>query len=139
MYIYLDYHFKPILENVDPVLQVMFFLVVTCQVLLGVSHHGYSFLLQMVQYIIHLTLVRIYPKEMKNFLVASQQMSACLSLPKPIWTPLDSLSVKSTQIIYDWVDWSGVESTGQSSPVRVHSMDFYHYKILLEWTAVHWT
>ena len=29
------------------------------------------------------------------------------------------------------VDWSGVESTGQSSPVGVQ-MDFYHYKILLD-------
>ncbi|KAF8806868.1 hypothetical protein BYT27DRAFT_7100858 [Phlegmacium glaucopus] len=57
----LDHHFKPILENVDPVLQVTFFLVVTCQVLLSVSHRGCSFLLQMVQYIIHLTLLRLGP------------------------------------------------------------------------------
>ena len=59
--LYLDYHFKPILENVNPVLQVMFFLVITCQVLLGVSRHGCSFLLQMVQYIIHLTLLHLGP------------------------------------------------------------------------------
>ena len=39
----LDHHFKPILENVDPILQVTL-----CQVLFGVSHHGCSFLLQMV-------------------------------------------------------------------------------------------
>ena len=38
-----------------------FFLVVTCQVLLGVSRRGCSFLLQMVQYIIHLTLFRLGP------------------------------------------------------------------------------
>jgi hypothetical protein len=57
----LDHHFKPILENVDPVLQVTFFLVVTCQVLLGVSRRGCSFLLQMVQYVIHLTLLRLGP------------------------------------------------------------------------------
>jgi hypothetical protein len=56
-----DHHFKPILENVDPVLQVTLFLVVTCQVLLGVSHRGCSFLLQMVQYIMHLTLFRLGP------------------------------------------------------------------------------
>jgi hypothetical protein len=55
----LDHHFKPILENVDPALQVTFFLVVTCQVLLGVSRRGCSFLLQMIQYIIHLTLLRL--------------------------------------------------------------------------------
>jgi len=55
------HHFKPILENADPVLQVTFFLVVTCQVLLGVSRRGCSFLLQMVQYIIHLTLLRLGP------------------------------------------------------------------------------
>ena len=57
----LDHHFVPILENVDPVLQVTFFLVVTCQVLLGVSRRGCSFLLQMVQYIIDLTLLRLGP------------------------------------------------------------------------------
>ena len=57
----LDHHFKPILENVDPVLQVTFFLVVTCQVLLGVSRRGCSFLLQMIQYVIHLTLLRLGP------------------------------------------------------------------------------
>jgi tnp2 family transposase/uncharacterized protein DUF4218 len=56
-----DHHFKPILDNVDPVLQVTFFLVVTCQVLLGVSRRGCSFLLQMVQYIINLTLLRLGP------------------------------------------------------------------------------
>jgi hypothetical protein len=56
-----DHHFKPILENVDPVLQVTFFLVVTCQVLLGVSRRGCSFLLQMVQYITHLNLLRFGP------------------------------------------------------------------------------
>ena len=57
----LDHHFKPILENVGPILQVTFFLVVTCQVLFGVSYCGCSFLLQMVQYIIHLTLFCLGP------------------------------------------------------------------------------
>jgi Transposase family tnp2 len=57
----LDHHFKPILENVNPVLQVTFFLVVTCQVLLGVSRRGCSFMLQMLQYIINLTLIRLGP------------------------------------------------------------------------------
>jgi hypothetical protein len=57
----IDHHFKPILETVDPVLQVTFFLVVTCQVLLGVSRRGCSFLLQMVQYVVHLTLLCLGP------------------------------------------------------------------------------
>lgn len=77
----LDHHFKPILENVDPVLQVTFFLVVTCQVLLGVSRCGCSFLLQMVQYIIHLTLFCIGPNLSqgdKNSLVAFQLTPAQL-------------------------------------------------------------
>ena len=65
-------------------------------------------------------------------------LSACLSPPKPIWTPLDSsdsLQPSPPKLYMTGVDWSRVESTGQSSPVGVH-MDFYHYKILLEWTPL---
>ena len=38
-----------------------FFMVTVCHVLLGVSRHGCTFMLQMIQYIIHLTLLRLSP------------------------------------------------------------------------------
>jgi len=46
---------------VDPILQITFFMVVACQIVLGVSRRGCSFLLKMVQYIIQLTLLRSGP------------------------------------------------------------------------------
>ncbi len=48
----------PILSGADPVLQVSFFMIITCQVILGVSRRGCNFLLQMIQYIINLTILR---------------------------------------------------------------------------------
>ena len=59
IHFYLAHHFKPILEGVDPVLQVMLFMVTTCHVLLGISHRGCTFLLNMVQYVLHLALFRV--------------------------------------------------------------------------------
>jgi len=47
-----------VLENADPVLQVTFFMLVSCQLILGVSRRGCNFLIQMVSYIIQLTLLR---------------------------------------------------------------------------------
>jgi len=55
------HHFKPVLQDVNPVLQVTFFMVTVCHVLLGVSRRGCTFMLRMVQYIIHLTLLRLGP------------------------------------------------------------------------------
>ena len=54
----LAYHYTPILEGADPVLQVSFFMIVTCQIILGVSRRGCNFLLQMIQYIINLSILR---------------------------------------------------------------------------------
>jgi hypothetical protein len=54
----LAHHFKPILEGVNPVLQVTLFMFMTCHVLLGISHQGCTFLSNMVQYILHLALFR---------------------------------------------------------------------------------
>ena len=59
--IYLDHHFKPLLQDVNPVLQVAFFMVTVSHVLLGVSRRSCTFMLRMVQYIIHLTLLRFGP------------------------------------------------------------------------------
>src|SRR5271169_4972828 len=55
------HHFKPVLQNVNPVLQVTLFMVTVCHILLGVSRRGCTFMLRMAQYIIHLTLLRLGP------------------------------------------------------------------------------
>jgi len=55
------HHFKTVLQTVNPVLQVTFFMVTVCNVLLGVSRRGCTFMLSMVQYIIHLSLLRLGP------------------------------------------------------------------------------
>ena len=52
------HHYISVLGNADPVLQVAFFMILVCQVILGVSRRGCTFLLNMVQYILHLTLVQ---------------------------------------------------------------------------------
>lgn len=57
----LGHHFQPVLQGVNPVLQVAFFMLTVCHILLGVSRHGCTFILRMVQYIIHLTLLRLGP------------------------------------------------------------------------------
>ena len=57
----LAHHYTAVLQNVNPVLQVTFFMVIVCHVLLGVSRRGCTFMLQMIQYIIHLTLLRLGP------------------------------------------------------------------------------
>ncbi len=54
----LAHHYTPILLGADPVLQVSFFMIITCQVILGVSRRGCNFLLQMTQYIINLVILR---------------------------------------------------------------------------------
>lgn len=54
----LGHHFEPVLPRADPVLQLSFFMIVVCQVVLGMSRRGCNFLLNMVQYIVHLTLLR---------------------------------------------------------------------------------
>jgi hypothetical protein len=42
----------------DPIHQLSIFLVVACQVILGQSHHGCSFMFSMLQYLIQLCLMR---------------------------------------------------------------------------------
>ncbi len=54
----LDHHYMPILSGADPVLQTSFFMIVTCQTIFGVSRRGCNFILQMIQYIISLTILR---------------------------------------------------------------------------------
>jgi hypothetical protein len=55
------HHYTPILSGADPVLQVAFFMIVACEIVLGVSRRGCNFLLNMVQYIINLTILRAGP------------------------------------------------------------------------------
>ena len=55
------HHYTAVLENVNPVLQVTFFMVTVCHVLLGVSCRGCTFMLQMIQYVIHLRLLCLSP------------------------------------------------------------------------------
>jgi hypothetical protein len=92
--IWLAHHFEPIFWNVDPVLQVTFFLVVTCQVLLGVGRRGCEFMLKMIQYIIQLTLLRAGP-------VLSQRDQKLLSnIPNDIRTAENQFSLKNEHTIY---------------------------------------
>lgn len=60
-FFFLARHYNPVLENANPVLQVAFFMILTCQVILGVSRRGCNFLLNTLQYVIHLTLIRRGP------------------------------------------------------------------------------
>jgi len=52
------HHYVSVLGNTDPILQVAFFMILACQIILGMSRQGCTFLLNMVQYILHLTFVR---------------------------------------------------------------------------------
>jgi hypothetical protein len=56
--ILIAHHYDTVLENTDPILQVLFFMLITCKLILGVSRWGCNFLLVMVNYIIQLTLMR---------------------------------------------------------------------------------
>lgn len=54
----LDHHFSPLLELTDPVIQVTLFLMVALHIVLGISRRGCHFLLEAVQYIVQLVLMR---------------------------------------------------------------------------------
>ncbi|KAF5328352.1 hypothetical protein D9619_013346 [Psilocybe cf. subviscida] len=56
-----DHHFEPVLEKADPIMQVTFFTIMACQVVFGVGLRGCNFLLQMLQYILHLSFARAGP------------------------------------------------------------------------------
>jgi len=53
-----DRFFEPILVGVDPIHQLSIFLVVACQVILGQSRRGCSFMFSMLQYLVQLCLTR---------------------------------------------------------------------------------
>jgi hypothetical protein len=54
----LDHLFKPILPSTEPIIQLSIFLVIGCKVILGTSRRGCSFILQILQYLIQLCLMR---------------------------------------------------------------------------------
>ncbi len=88
------HHFKSILSDVDPVLQVTLFMVVTCQVLLGVGRRGCGFILNMIGYIIQLTLLRMGS-------VLSQRDTKLLSdIPVDIRTAEKHFSLQNQHTIY---------------------------------------
>jgi len=53
-----DHFFEPILVGVDPIHQLSIFLVIACQVILGQSRRGCSFMFSMLQYLVQLCLMR---------------------------------------------------------------------------------
>ena len=53
-----DHFFKPLLSATDPLIQLCTFLVLICQVLLGNSRRGCSFIYAMLRYIVQLCLMR---------------------------------------------------------------------------------
>jgi hypothetical protein len=64
-----DHHFRPILSGTDPVLQLSVFIMVTLQVVLGISRRGGKFLLGMLAYLLQISLTRncknLAPKDQK--------------------------------------------------------------------------
>ena len=54
----IDRFFEPILVGVDPIHQLSIFLVIACQVILGQSRRGCSFMFSMLQYLVQLCLMR---------------------------------------------------------------------------------
>ena len=54
----IDHFFEPILVGVDPIHQLSIFLVIACQVILGQSRRGCSFMFTMLQYLVQLCLMR---------------------------------------------------------------------------------
>ena len=59
----------------------------------------------------------------------------CLSVPpKPIWTPVDSLSTKSTQIYM--TGWTGVEWSPLDSPVQLESIVWTFTTIKSYWSGL---
>ena len=53
----IDHFFEPILEGMDPIHQLSIFLIIACQVILGQSCHGCSFMISMLQYLVQLCLM----------------------------------------------------------------------------------
>lgn len=53
-----DHLFKPIFPNVDPVLQISYFLVVACYVVFRIGRRGCNFILSTLSYIVHVTSLR---------------------------------------------------------------------------------
>jgi hypothetical protein len=52
------HHYEPVLETADPIFQVAFFMLITCNLILGIGRRGCNFLLSIVGYIIQLTIQR---------------------------------------------------------------------------------
>ena len=91
---YSAHHYQSILPSVDPILQITFFIVVACQVILGVSHQGCSFLLKMVQYIIQLTLLH----SGLNFNQSDKKLLS--DIPANIHNPEEHFSLKNLHTIF---------------------------------------
>ena len=53
-----DHFFRPILPNVDPALQISYFLAVACYVVFHIGRRGCNFILSTVSYIAHITALR---------------------------------------------------------------------------------
>jgi hypothetical protein len=53
-----DHFFRPILPNVDPALQISYFLAVACYVVFHIRRRGCNFILSTVSYIAHITALR---------------------------------------------------------------------------------
>ena len=78
----------------DPILQVTFFMVVACQIILGVSRRGCSFLLKMVQHIIQLTFLRCGPNLTRHDEILLSK------IPTDIRNPEEHFSLKNLHTVF---------------------------------------
>ena len=92
--IVLEHHNKPILPNVDPILQVSYFLVVGCHVVLNVSQRGCNFMLSMLSYIVQLALMR------NNAMLSQPDQKLLSDFCSDVRTPTEHFQLKGKYTSY---------------------------------------
>jgi len=90
----LAHHFDAVLEQADPVLQVTFFMIIACQIILGVSRRGGNFMLALVNYIIQLTVLRDRQS------VSAHDQKLLADIPKDVRTLEKNFNLGSPHIIF---------------------------------------
>ena len=91
-----DHFFRPILPNVDPVLQISYFLAVACYVVFHIGRRGCNFILSTVSYIAH---VSALPGGISNHL--SQHDQKMLSdFVSDVRIPADHFNIEGKYTIY---------------------------------------
>lgn len=92
----LAHHFRPILVGVDPIHQLVMFMVVTMHVVLSVGRRGGSFMLSMLQYVVQLSLT--YSEFGRKLSQREQRLLA--DFPRDLRTAESTFQLEGKRLIY---------------------------------------